>query len=59
MLMLLLLACAPDVPEPTPQLDAFTACVDMYVAWCECQPGCVSGTPEEMCAGYLVVECAG
>lgn len=58
LILSLLLACAPEAPSSTPQLDAFEACVDMYTSWCECQPGCVSSTPEQMCAGYLAVECA-
>ena len=58
MLALLLLACA---PEPTPEARAaalYAACVTLYEAWGDCTPETPSSyTPEENCAGYLLIEC--
>lgn len=59
MLTLLLLACAPDDPTPEARADAlYDACVTLYEAWGDCTPETPSGyTPEENCAGYVLLEC--
>ena len=59
LILLTLLACAPDSPTAEERADAaYDGCVTMYTAWCDCQPSmCVNYTADDECAGYLLLTC--
>lgn len=59
LILLSLLACAPDSPTAEERADAaYDGCVTMYTAWCDCTPDVCEGyTPEFMCEGYANMAC--